>query len=485
MSSAHTIIFNHYSGGFSGHFNVTFVGGGLQDFTVGLNIPNNIFGGFDLFGEGADGRIWNEDARLDDLTNPPTHRKSVEVDSDTFHSIRSRYKALTLENNGEGAVVDWDAFPHISDGHNCTVLAADVYRATGLPGEIGDLFSVQELQTSFAGAQILNKFTTFLYTGDPAIDLWTRDLVLDLHVRGVPVTKEILDSARYRLESSGQNQEIVREKFLEEMEEKYRGKYTREHCFVAGTLVETADGTLKPIERIALGDGVLAFDPAACSGRGALVPRRVTQLFATPERVVLDFHGLRVTPGHVFLCGDGPQAGRFRMLMDILCDDGAIVDRDGRCVRAATNCFVGTPEDAFVEIAFVTEPDSQAWQGTRLRAGTRLCLPDGESTTVLECLQGEGYRLRSDGLVERDGEAPHPLPWFGVPPRPEDYVLTRSGLALADLYAEAGQRPTPVWPTPALSQYQIVDRGAAVSKEQDQGAGGVLHLAKRAGETLQ
>lgn len=257
-------------------------------------------------------------------------------------------------------------------------------------------------------------------------------------------------------------------------------------CFAAGTLIELADGTRKPIEQIAVGDKVLAFDDEVQAGRGALVSRRVTQLFATPDRAVLDFHGLRVTPGHVFLCGDGPQAGSFRMLLDILCDDGAIVDRAGRLVRAATNGLVGTREDAFVEIAYVTEPDSQAWRRARLRAGTRLCLPEGGSTTVLACLQDEGYRLRSDGLVECDGEAPQPLPWFGVPPRPEDYVLARSGLTLAELYAEAPQRPMPTWPTGARS-----DVGRAESREPlgdpevGEGAGAALHFARRAGETLQ
>ena len=257
-------------------------------------------------------------------------------------------------------------------------------------------------------------------------------------------------------------------------------------CFAAGTLIELADGTRKPIERIAVGDSVLAFDDEAQAGRGALVSRRVTQLFATPDRAVLDFHGLRVTPGHVFLCGDGPQAGSFRMLLDILCDDGAIVDREGRLVRAATNGLVGTREDASVEIAYVTEPDSRAWRRARLRAGTRLCLPEGGSTTVLACLQDEGYRLRSDGLVECDGEAPQPLPWFGVPPRPEDYVLARSGLTLAELYAEAPQRPIPTWPTGARS-----DVGRAESREPlgdpevGEGAGAALHFARRAGETLQ
>ena len=257
-------------------------------------------------------------------------------------------------------------------------------------------------------------------------------------------------------------------------------------CFATGTLIELADGTRKSIERIAVGDSVLAFDDEAQAGRGALVSRRVTQLFATPDRAVLDFHGLRVTPGHVFLCGDGPQAGSFRMLLDILCDDGAIVDRAGRLVRAATNGLVGTREDAFVEIAYVTEPDSQAWRRARLRAGTRLCLPEGGSTTVLACLQDEGYRLRSDGLVECDGEAPQPLPWFGVPPRPEDYVLARSGLTLAELYAEAPQRPIPTWSTGARS-----DVGRAESREPlgdpevGEGAGAALHFARRAGETLQ
>lgn len=215
------------------------------------------------------------------------------------------------------------------------------------------------------------------------------------------------------------------------------------HCFAAGTLIEMADGLLKPIERIAVDDEVLAYDDTDGKGRGRLVPRRVTHTFWNPDRILLDFHGLLVTPGHAFLCGDGPYEGRHRMLVDILHDDGAIVARDGRRLRAATNCKVGSEADQFVELAYITDPEERTAKPARVRAGTLLLTDNGETTTVLDCLTAEGYRLLPDGFVAKPGEMPHPLYWFGEPPRPEDYVLKKSGLTDADLeeaQAEASQK---------------------------------------------
>ena len=47
-------------------------------------------------------------------------------------------------------------------------------------------------------------------------------------------------------------------------------------CFAAGTLIDMADGTQRPIEQIKVGDRVVAYDETAEHGRGALVPSRVT-----------------------------------------------------------------------------------------------------------------------------------------------------------------------------------------------------------------
>ncbi|MGB0632080.1 MAG: hypothetical protein ACPGRZ_15430 [Alphaproteobacteria bacterium] len=60
-------------------------------------------------------------------------------------------------------------------------------------------------------------------------------------------------------------------------------------CFVAGTPVDMADGSRKPIERIEIGDEVMAFDPYLNDGAGGRRPSRVTQTHATPNRVSSTF----------------------------------------------------------------------------------------------------------------------------------------------------------------------------------------------------
>ena len=219
-----------------------------------------------------------------------------------------------------------------------------------------------------------------------------------------------------------------------------------EECFAAGTRIAMADGSHKPIERVRVGDEVLAYDTGDASGAGALTTRRVTHTFITPDRMILDFHGLRVTPGHVFLCGEGPWAGKHRMLIDILREDGSIVGADGVSRRAATNCPVDSEGDRFVELAYITRADESEHKTARIRAGTLLIEQMGEARSVLQCLEAEGYQLLEDGLVLKPGEAPGPLKFFGTPPKPEDYVLKRSGLTLAEIAGNTGYEPRPANP---------------------------------------
>lgn len=81
------------------------------------------------------------------------------------------------------------------------------------------------------------------------------------------------------------------------------------HCFSAHSPIAISATQTKPIEDIRLGDTVLAFDPAADLGRGALVPRKVVRLFrnTTEEWVKLSWaeggaqEELITTPGHHFL----------------------------------------------------------------------------------------------------------------------------------------------------------------------------------------
>lgn len=80
-------------------------------------------------------------------------------------------------------------------------------------------------------------------------------------------------------------------------------------CFPAHTPITISLTETRPISEIRVGDMVLAFDPAADLGRGALVPRRVVRLYrnTTEEWVKLTWvdggeaKELIATPGHHFL----------------------------------------------------------------------------------------------------------------------------------------------------------------------------------------
>ena len=81
------------------------------------------------------------------------------------------------------------------------------------------------------------------------------------------------------------------------------------HCFPAHTPISVSPTETRPISDIRVGDTVLAFDPAADLGRGALVPRKVVRLYrnTTEEWVKLTWaegdeqKELIATPGHHFL----------------------------------------------------------------------------------------------------------------------------------------------------------------------------------------
>ena len=122
-----------------------------------------------------------------------------------------------------------------------------------------------------------------------------------------------------------------------------------QRCFSAGTLIDMADGTQKPIEQIEVGDEVLAYDPAENDGLGELKAARVTRTMVNQVEEIIDFHGVKMTPGHATLVGEGPHQGRHIPIMDILVADGAIVNREGELIRAATNLPVGSEGDRFVQ----------------------------------------------------------------------------------------------------------------------------------------
>lgn len=216
------------------------------------------------------------------------------------------------------------------------------------------------------------------------------------------------------------------------------------YCFAAGTLIDMADGSHKPVERIVAGDMVLSFD-----AQGALVPGRVARVFARRATQLLDFHGTRVTPGHVYLCGEGRFAGQYVALIDILRSDGAVVARDGGLIRAATGAPVGSEGDvALIWVALGTLDAAGGLvvrDARQMRAATRVCLPDGRDLSLADMLAAAGATLTEAGLVRMPDGQERMFHWTlsDQLPRPEDYVLARSGTDLAAIFDAAEWEDAP------------------------------------------
>lgn len=113
-----------------------------------------------------------------------------------------------------------------------------------------------------------------------------------------------------------------------------------DHCFPQGTQIDVPDGSTVPIESIRRGDSVLSFDSTAELGRGALVTKRVTQVFenVTKEWLKITVNidkepsELITTPGHKFLDSEG----RFREIFNILDDETPLVIlRDGSIAKVS------------------------------------------------------------------------------------------------------------------------------------------------------
>ena len=174
-----------------------------------------------------------------------------------------------------------------------------------------------------------------------------------------------------------------------------------DNCFLAGTQILMADNTEKPIEEIRPGDEVMAFDPRAEGGRGALVPKKVTRTFQNTADIVIDLHGLRCTPGHVFLTGEGG----FAPIASILKADGTIVDRHGTILRARTGMKAGGPEDRMVQVVYM-DPATRRPRHVLVRAGIPAARrqSDGALCTLAYVLNHHRAEILDDGLIEgRDG----------------------------------------------------------------------------------
>lgn len=206
-------------------------------------------------------------------------------------------------------------------------------------------------------------------------------------------------------------------------------------CFLPGTMISVYGGGKKPIEKIEVGDVIVSYDRV-----GSLRPGRVTRTFVKEVEHVLDFFGTGITPGHVTLCGEGKFAGQHVPIIDILRTDGAIVRKDGTLVRAATGCALGSEGDKFISVITgiqLSDGRFKVKETGRLRLGTRVLSDAGVDVSILDLIELNGGKVTDEGMILRTrSDAPMPFVWTFGPslPKPEDYVLSRSGFTLEDIY---------------------------------------------------
>ena len=226
-----------------------------------------------------------------------------------------------------------------------------------------------------------------------------------------------------------------------------------ESCFLAGTMITMADGSLKPIEQIIKGDLVMSYDDD-----GKLVTGEVNKTFVNEVEHIIDVFGLKMTPGHVTYCADGKFAGQHVTMLDILRSDGAIMRGDGTKVRAATDCVVGSEGDQFVHVVtgrMEKNGKLEMWDQGAVRAGTRFILENGNEITLLDILKRAEATLDDKGRVVAKGATegtPMHVHFIHTIPKPEDYVMARSAVTVADIYKrEAWDEMLPKLPAPKPS----------------------------------
>lgn len=196
----------------------------------------------------------------------------------------------------------------------------------------------------------------------------------------------------------------------------------------------------KPIELIRVGDYVVSYDKD-----GNMVPGYVPRTFQNNAKIVLNFHGTCVTPGHVYYRPDSKRADKYETLIDVLRDDGMIEYRDGIKRRAATNIPVGDPRDGFVQaVARKRRSDGTFEQSDagRIRLGTRFLVGEGrecKSFAVADLIEADGGVVGEDELIYVGDSEPMQFLWefSDMLPNPEDFVLACSGTTLEDIYRAA------------------------------------------------
>ncbi len=236
---AFTISFNVYNGGpgtpsamssSSGHANVTFTNHITNvETTIGAN-ANFDLNGFSRNGV-MDGFIQDETGLWPRYGGGVVSR-SVPVTQEQFEAILGSAQGLI------GTRYDYSLNGVTTDAATCAAWAQRVYAATGHPGSFGDLFSIDEMQR-VPGFIWIYVGTLGSVRGDGP-----------LYIPVEPIWDHSPDTSLLSL-----------------------------RCFPAHTRIQTSRTTSTAISALRVGDVVLAFDARADKGRGALVPRRVTQAY--------------------------------------------------------------------------------------------------------------------------------------------------------------------------------------------------------------
>lgn len=330
-------------------------------------------------------------------------------------------------------------------------------------GVIDELLSIQNMNSAKAEAyQILIEAAKFS-NHDPASLIFKRQDPF--------VTSGFLDfllenvQEKYPNWSHSEAKAYLRQFILDGLKDTSSGSHTIEifleksvqenlfeECFAAGTSITLADGSTKPIEDIVPNDMILSYD-----AHGNLTPGRVKRTFEKHVIHILDVFGMRVTPGHVTLCGGGVFDGRHVPIIDILRSDGALVQEDGSKIRACTGADLGAPEDQMLQIiAGDLLPDGrvQVTEARKIRVGTRVILPNGRDISVADLIRVNGATVTEDGLVQVGDGPAQPFHWTLTDnlPQPEDYILQRSNLTLRDIYgAKEWEEMQLILPTPYAS----------------------------------
>ncbi len=225
----------------------------------------------------------------------------------------------------------------------------------------------------------------------------------------------------------------------------------------------------KPIELIRVGDYVVSHDK-----NDNMVPGYVPRTMNNQAKVLLNFHGTPVTPGHVYYRPDSKKSYKYETLIDVLRDDGMIEHSDVVKLRAATNVPVGTPRDGFVQAVTGTlraDGGIDVKERGRIRLGTRFLVGEGKerkSFAVADLIEHGGGVVGDDELI-RVGDGPGmPFHWdFGdTLPKPEDFVLACSQTTLEEIYnAAEWESQGPRLPAPMRLDRGPVEplKGAALS----------------------